>query len=106
MFSTMAYMVKNELFFWSAQPLHNNMFLPVLRLYASLRALLLSRNLGIPLQPGLVGQNSVSILRLQGAETIVNKPDWSGSCRLHAGTTNEKRGCSPRRITAYPFSKK
>jgi len=32
----------------------------------------------VPLQPGLGGQNSVSFLGLQGAETVVHKPDCSG----------------------------
>ena len=32
----------------------------------------------VSLQPGLIGQNSISFLGLHGAEATVNKPDCNG----------------------------
>ena len=63
----------NLLFPFEAQGLYKaTSFLPF---YAyTLRGLIL-RCCRVSLQPGLVGQNSISFSGLQGAETIVNKPD-------------------------------
>jgi hypothetical protein len=50
--------------------------------YAYTLRFLVPRCCRVTLQPGLMGQNSISFSGLLGAETLVAKPDSSGSLRF------------------------
>ncbi|MBT2561867.1 hypothetical protein J7E50_20075 [Pedobacter sp. ISL-68] len=71
-------------FLWSAEPVQNAMFLPVLRFYASLpRSSLLQGNAST----GAKWQKSFSFLGLQGAQTLFLNPTAAAASDSSIGTT-------------------